>query len=91
MGAAASDSSYLTYKLVKSQPECKAFCDAVKGCKFANIYQDQYPQGETPKDLSPEVQAKYQKGNFTCAVFSTCLGDSSFTNVGGQNDPSYSE
>lgn len=84
MGAAASDSSYLTYKLVKSQSECKTYCDSVKDCVFANLYQDQYPAGETPSDLTPEVQAKYKKGNLTCAVFSKCLSDSSFNNFGGQ-------
>lgn len=81
-GAAASDPSYLTYKLIKEGPhqvrQCKAACNAVKGCVFANLYQDLYPKGKIPTDLTPEVQKKYVKGNLTCALFSKCLKDSSF-------------
>lgn len=78
-GAAANGAGYLGYKLVKDISSCKGYCDSDKLCKYYNIYQDQYPDGETPSDLPPSAQEKYQKGNLTCAIYSQCQSNSDFT------------
>ncbi|PWN51384.1 hypothetical protein IE53DRAFT_410212 [Violaceomyces palustris] len=89
VGAATSDPSYMTYGLSTTVEGCLKICDETSGCVFVNVYQDQYPEGETPTDLTPEVQAKYKLGNLTCALFSKCVSTDQNTNYGGQNDPSF--
>ena len=89
VGAAVNDPSYITYGIVANIDECLASCDAVSGCLFVNYYADRYPPGETPSDLPPSAQLKYQDGAFTCSLYSACQSNSTFVNVGGQNDPSY--
>ncbi len=89
-GAAASDPSYMTYGLVKSNAECIAMCEKTSGCVYVNVYQDQFPPGEIPQDLINQgLGPKYEVGTLTCSLFSKCLGNSAFTNVGGQSDPNY--
>ncbi|KDN52469.1 hypothetical protein K437DRAFT_6888 [Tilletiaria anomala UBC 951] len=31
-------------------------CDDTEGCVFANVYQDQHPAGEIPRDLPPSAR-----------------------------------
>ncbi|PWN51512.1 hypothetical protein IE53DRAFT_304554, partial [Violaceomyces palustris] len=89
VGAAASDPSYLTYGLTKTIDDCLDACDAVQGCVFVNFYQDNADSPEDVNDLPDSVKPKYVKGNYTCAMFSKCLGTESNTNYGGQQDPTY--
>lgn len=79
VGAAANGKGYLAYKLVKDTAECKAYCDSESACKYYNIYQDQYPEGETPSDLPPSAQEKYVIGSLTCSIYSQCQSNSDFT------------
>ncbi|TFK20449.1 hypothetical protein FA15DRAFT_673486 [Coprinopsis marcescibilis] len=70
---ATQGEGYLTFGLVDTIPDCKAFCDTVKGCIFANTYND--------------VNGKDGSTQLTCSLFSRCHDASTATNTGGQTQP----
>ncbi|KAK2462504.1 hypothetical protein APHAL10511_005474 [Amanita phalloides] len=64
---------YLTYILVSTLDECLAKCDSIKGCKFANTYNDVHGKNGSPL--------------ITCSLYKHCHGAEDATNGGGQTQP----
>ncbi|KAF9460491.1 hypothetical protein BDZ94DRAFT_1169750 [Collybia nuda] len=64
---------YMTYGLVDTVAQCKAMCDSVAGCKFANSYHD--------------VNGKGGSTQLTCSLFTSCHTESDADNKGGQSQP----
>ncbi|EAU87630.1 hypothetical protein CC1G_09727 [Coprinopsis cinerea okayama7 len=64
---------YLTFGLVDTVPDCKAMCNGIPECKFANTYYD--------------VNGKDGSTQLTCALFKGCHDASTATNEGGQTQP----
>ncbi|SPO28783.1 uncharacterized protein UTRI_04661 [Ustilago trichophora] len=90
VGAATIDNAnYLTYILVDGVDKCLKACDQTKDCVFVNLYQDNADKPEDVNELPESAQAKYKKGNLTCALYKACSGPSQATNYGGQQDPTY--
>ncbi|TFK25793.1 hypothetical protein FA15DRAFT_589713 [Coprinopsis marcescibilis] len=73
LSGATQTGSYLTYGLVDTIDDCKAMCNSVEGCAFANTYRD--------------VNGKGGSLLLTCSLFGVCQGPESATNVGGQSQP----
>ncbi|KAF9526070.1 hypothetical protein CPB83DRAFT_858613 [Crepidotus variabilis] len=70
---ATQASDYITFGLVDTVADCKAMCNSVSGCGFANTYHD--------------VNGKNGSPQLTCSLFTTCHGASDATNTGGQSQP----
>ncbi|EAU81962.1 hypothetical protein CC1G_09148 [Coprinopsis cinerea okayama7 len=70
---ATQGNGYLTFGLVDTIADCKAMCNSVEGCVFANTYRD-----VNGKDGSPLL---------TCSLYSECHGIETATNTGGQSQP----
>ncbi|KAJ2913111.1 hypothetical protein MD484_g7303, partial [Candolleomyces efflorescens] len=64
---------YLTFGLVDTVADCKAMCDRVDGCAFANTYHD--------------VNGKDGSTQLTCSLWGSCHDASTATNTGGQTQP----
>ncbi|KAF8638075.1 hypothetical protein AX16_010707 [Volvariella volvacea WC 439] len=64
---------YLTFGLVETVADCKAMCNNVQGCQFANTYHD-----VNGKDGSPLL---------TCSLYDACQTAATATNTGGQTQP----
>ncbi|XP_006462998.1 hypothetical protein AGABI2DRAFT_194039 [Agaricus bisporus var. bisporus H97] len=73
ISAAVQADDYMTFGLVETVAACKAMCDSVDGCGFANSYHD-----VNGKDGSPLL---------TCALFRGCHGPEDADNEGGQSQP----
>jgi len=71
-GATQGD-GYLTFGLVDTVAHCKAMCDSIPECVFANTYND--------------VNGKGGSTQLTCSLFSRCHDASTATNTGGQSQP----
>ncbi|TFK25777.1 hypothetical protein FA15DRAFT_668113 [Coprinopsis marcescibilis] len=70
---ATQGGNYLTFGLVDTPADCKAMCNSVQGCAFANSYRD--------------VNGKDGSLLLTCSLFSGCHGIETATNTGGQTQP----
>ncbi|KAJ2920987.1 hypothetical protein H1R20_g16102, partial [Candolleomyces eurysporus] len=70
---ATQGGDYLTFGLVDTVADCKAMCNRVERCVFANTYHD--------------VNGKDGSTQLTCSLFSGCHDASDATNTGGQTQP----
>ncbi|KDR74146.1 hypothetical protein GALMADRAFT_269631 [Galerina marginata CBS 339.88] len=71
-GATQAD-DFQTFGLVDTVADCKAMCNSVTGCNFANSYHD--------------VNGKGGSTQLTCSLFTKCHDASTADNKGGQSQP----
>ncbi|KAH6919118.1 hypothetical protein BKA70DRAFT_1555055 [Coprinopsis sp. MPI-PUGE-AT-0042] len=64
---------YITFGLVDTIGDCKAMCNTVKECYFANTYND--------------VNGKDGSKRLTCSLYAKCHSSKDATNEGGQTQP----
>ncbi|KAF5324661.1 hypothetical protein D9611_004163 [Ephemerocybe angulata] len=70
---ATQAADYLTFGLVDTVADCKAMCNSIPECTFANTYYD-----VNGKDGSPQL---------TCSLYKLCHTSTDATNTGGQTQP----